>query len=399
MIKRGTCTAALVVLLAFATALSGDLAEAAWDGGVLKRKLTATLAFDAADRYQDEVFNEGAHLEPCMTRDNWDGRFLCNLVFPATAREEERTYPLWVYKHRGHVCVFDPSDEPGATQCVPPEERPGAPRTVARFKLTGANGYALEIERFDRRLTVRVSRGSGSASYELAAQGPPSTNGVAARVPGLLDIAVRFMPTTKTELLPKGGGCSYNVTRHTRGVFVGRIRFEGEQEYTRVDASRASGTVNHRVRSRCRPGGRTARTSGAEADKTVEVDASLNTAGRLLEFNCAKGEYPLFAPPDYEGRNRRFFLAELFENGKAVDVVRKVELTGPPSTFVVDDALTKASISPPAPFEGSAELEQEEPTFLVIPEPTWAGSLAVSFPGAAHTPLVGPDFAVRLSAN
>src|ERR1044072_1138301 len=142
--RRGACALGLLVLLAVATALSADFADAAWDGGALKQELTATVAFDAADRYRDEVLDEGAHLEPCTTRKEWRGRFLCNLVFPATARDEEKTYPLWVYKHRGHVCVFDPSDEPGGRQCVPPKDRPGAPRTVARFKLKGANGYGLE---------------------------------------------------------------------------------------------------------------------------------------------------------------------------------------------------------------------------------------------------------------
>lgn len=391
-------SAALLALLA-ATPVGGT-AKAAWDGGVLKRPLTAAIAFDTASRYQEAVFNKGARLKPCTTQDDWNGRFLCNLVFLATDQDAEKTYPLWVYKHRGHVCVFDPSDEPGFGQCVPERDQPGAPRTVARFKLEGSNGYELEAERFDRTLTIRVTRGGSSASYQLLAEGPVSTNRILAHIPGLVEIAVHFRPTARTELQPKSKGCSFHVTRHTRGVFVGTIRFEGEQGYTNVDARRARGTVNHRVRSKCKGHARPSRVSLDKPPETVELGASIRTVERSIEFSCAKGPEPLLAPLDYEGKGRRFFLAELFENGKAVDIVREVELTGTPKTFVINGALTSATVAPPLPFKGVARLEQENPSsFLPISDPTWTGSLTVSFPGAADTPLVGPGFEARLRSE
>jgi hypothetical protein len=391
---------ALLISIAAVAILAGS-AAASHDAGPLKRALDAKLAFEIADRYRERMFDTGARAEPCATRPEWGGRYLCPVVVPADGDDPERRYPIWAYEQRGHACVFDPSEEPGeGGQCVPPRNRPATRRTVAEFKVAAANGYTLRAKRFDRGLTLTVSRGpNSSAEYVLAAEGPPGRARIVADVPDLVEIDVGFRGTSRTTKFPETG-CWWTVSRHTRGLFVGTIRFEGEAGYTRVDARRARGTFIDRVRSRCRPKPRRAGASarGGIAE-TVEVGAESSTAQTRIDFGAAKGPYPLFAPYDLDVRNRRFYYAEMFENGKAVDITRKVQALGPPGWFKLNAARTWAEVSPPAPFNGTATLTQERPSFLADPEPTWAGDLRVTFPGAPDVPLVGPGFEAHLHAT
>ena len=56
-------------------------------------------------------------------------------------------------------------------------------------------------------------------------------------------------------------------------------------------------------------------------------------------------------------------------------------------TFVSDDALTSATLRPPAPFHGKG-------TYSAGPDGTkaWTGPLSVAFPGAPRFPLTGTQF-------
>lgn len=232
------------------------------------------------------------------------------------------------------------------------------------------------------------------------AQGPAGGSRVKAAIPGLLDIDVRFHARGPVDVSPKSPPCAPNVTRHSRGVFVGRIRFFGEAGYTEAEASRARGSLNHRVRSRCRRSNQAAASLSRQQrpTRTIELGAEESKILRRLDFGVAKGPYPLLAPLDYDNSGHRYFYAELFENGYDVDVSRKVEVKGAgPETFVVDAPLTSATVTPPWPFRGAGQLEQESPSVLLEPpDPLWAGDLTVSFPGAAEVPLIGPGLKASL---
>lgn len=392
-----------LVLLVTVAAVVGAVAQTAeaWQGRAIRGPLTAAAAFAEADRYRHTGFTEHATaLRPCQPMPASPQRFECDLMFLGGSRLSGELLPLRVFKSRGHVCVFDPGEEAGFEQCVEPEYGPVRTRTVARLSVAASHGYTLEAQRFDRRLIVELRRGVAVATYELLAQGPARGNRVVAAVPGLLDIDVRFHSRGPVDASPKSLPCPPNVTRHRRGVFVGRIGFFGEAGYTEVEASRARGSLNHRIRSRCRRSSREAASSSLQRrpNETIELGAEEGKLLRRLDFGAAKGPYPLLAPLDYDNSGHRYFYAELFENGYQVDINRKVEVKGAnPGTFVVDAALTSAAVTPPWPFRGGGHLEQERPSvFLEPPDPLWTGDLTVSFPGAPEVPLIGPGLEASL---
>jgi hypothetical protein len=65
-----------------------------------------------------------------------------------------------------------------------------------------------------------------------------------------------------------------------------------------------------------------------------------------------------------------------------------------PTILTVDDALTSASLTPPAPFHGKG-------TYSAAPDgtKTWTGPLSVTFPGAPRWPLTGEQFKVKVNAS
>jgi hypothetical protein len=68
-----------------------------------------------------------------------------------------------------------------------------------------------------------------------------------------------------------------------------------------------------------------------------------------------------------------------------------------PGSFIVDAALTSATVTPPWPFRGVGRLEQERPSVLLeSPDPLWTGNLTVTFPGAPEVALIGPGIRARL---
>jgi hypothetical protein len=380
-------------------ALVGAVAQTAeaWQGRAIRGPLTAAGAFAEADRYRRASFTEHATaLQPCQPLPASPQRFECDLMFRGDSHLSGESLPLRVFKSRGHTCVFDPSEDAGFEQCVEPDYGPVLRRTVARLSVAASNGYTLVAQRFDRRLTVELRRGDAVATYELLARGPAGGNRVAAAAPGLLDIDVRFHARGPVDVSPQSASCPPNVTRHMRGVFVGRIRFSGEGGYTEVEASRARGSLNHRARSRCRRPSRAAANMSRQRtpSEATELGAEEGKLLRRLDFGATKGPYPLFAPLDYDS----YFYAELFENGYQIDINRKVEVKGAdPGTFIVDAALTSATVTPPWPFQGAGHLEQERPSvFLEPPDPLWTGDLTVSFPGAPEVPLIGPGLKANL---
>ncbi len=90
-------------------------------------------------------------------------------------------------------------------------------------------------------------------------------------------------------------------------------------------------------------------------------------------------------------RRSRFFASASQSEGQLA-VYRFAFALASPLAFAANDALSLAGVSPPAPFSGSGTLQRDSGGAK-----SWAGSLAVSFPGAPEVPLTGPQFKTQLS--
>jgi hypothetical protein len=197
---------------------------------------------------------------------------------------------------------------------------------------------------------------------------------------------VRFTPHGPPHHLPRYRFCSGPGPTIHPGTVHGTIRFRAERGYTRAVASRAGAELETLPSQRCRYGERGHSKHPPQFVATLSADHEAGGPG--THFDAFR-----FAPGSRPPARRVFYEVADYEQLGSISVIRKIRLAADTSTFLLPNFATApetAVIRPPAPFTGSA-------TFARTPESTfsWAGDLAINFPGIDPLPLAGTDF--RLS--
>jgi hypothetical protein len=270
----------------------------------------------------------------------------------------------------------------------------------SRFVLEAGHGHQFVV--FARGDTVQVDIGTPHSLFPeslftpqsltaYVARGTVTRRRIAASFGKFGRIDVRFRQIGKAVALPAKEHCR-GVDHYTRqeGVFVGDIRFEGENRYVVLHSHRAPGLVFGPLGLHCSHA-----RARAAAQKRARPVVSLDP-GRSHKFLSASWRRPvasaeLSAEVD---RGRAFTSVEVEESLGRVLEDRFALAVSRPQVFAVDNALTRATLAPPAPFHG-------EGTYEAAPDgsKSWTGSLSVSFPGTPHWPLTGEQFKVSLGGG
>ncbi len=263
------------------------------------------------------------------------------------------------------------------------------PARSATFTLSGTNGYLISVEGEGNHVRVLVSLGKPQPGHfemaEYSLQGAPELrNGIEADLGSLGEISVHFKPSGRTQIRkfhkPKGCKGPQTVTRRL-GTFTGTIRFDGEEEYTVIDKRRVRGSLGAPPKVVCK-----LTVLAAPPPPPRKHGAYLGTTAHNNRLGFAAAREGVGKPASY--------VASLKERSGRVSIWRYVSLAGPSLSFKYDHALTSATVEPPSPFSGSATFQRAKGI-----SPTWAGSLAVSFPGAANVPLTGSSFSAILTRS
>ncbi len=261
------------------------------------------------------------------------------------------------------------------------------------FHLAGTNGYRITVGGRDVTAFISTSQPSSPSSRSAAwstyfARGRVSPTAIHATFGNLGSVAMRFHPSGRDTHSRPQRGCR-GPDRYTIrfGVFVGSVRFRGEDGYTSVEVHRVKGRVvtppsldcsGLPLEARRRQGARAA--AERPSAKLTRLDAAWRSGLTATYFSAATNQ----------GKAR--FLAATEQSEGSLAVYRAAFALASPLTFASDDALSFASVTPPAPFSGTGSLQRSPDGTKV-----WTGSLAVSFPGAPNVPLTGPQFLTRLS--
>ncbi len=234
-------------------------------------------------------------------------------------------------------------------------------------------------------MRVLVSRGKPrrghfeTAQYELRVS--ESRNGIHANFGRLGTISVRFKASGRLQVReshkPKGCKGARTIVRKL-GTFVGTIRFDGEEGYTEVAKHRVKGSLGTPTKVVC------AFTSASSNRQPQGYGAYLGATAHHNRLG--------FAADRERAKGRAAYVADLRERSGRISIWRYVSLQGPSRGFTFDQKLTSATVAPPPPFSGGATFQGGKQLSF-----SWAGSLAVSFPGAANVPLTGTDFFALLT--
>lgn len=262
------------------------------------------------------------------------------------------------------------------------------PDFSAEFSLPETNGYSISVSASHKSTQIDVTEGQPGPRHlvlsDYTFHGSASKRGIHADLGRFGTISMRFTPSgeVRTEKLPKlGKGCNATrkIVRHL-GTFVGVFRFEGEDGYTTAEATEVSGSVGDPEAVLCAT---FVNESGSEHHHHDRRPPSpylgATTAHNALGFAAAA-----------MGRHgkRISFVASSRENDGGVSIMRWASVIGPRSAFQFDHRLTTATLAPPPPFSGTATFERGPKGS----QPSWSGSLSVSFPGRPEVPLTGANF-------
>lgn len=248
-------------------------------------------------------------------------------------------------------------------------------------QLRGSNGYGISLSGDSGYVFLSVQGHRTVVQY--FAPGSASKGRIKARFGDLGRVALRFHPRGKAHLhKERERGCRGGDSLTQPGVFVGKLDFEGEQGYTAIHASRIKGTVTHTKKQVCK-------NNGGEEGFPVSLKSAIVSAADEsgISFNVFGIE-----SRSKPGLNGVVFSATVMESPPGFSVFRSIQVRAADSNaFSVVKShgrVDEATVTPPAPFSGSATYRRA----VAKKSETWAGSLAGNFPGLGTVSLAGPKF-------
>jgi hypothetical protein len=175
--------------------------------------------------------------------------------------------------------------------------------------------------------------------------------------------------------------CSHGDTfTYEPGIYEGILEFNGEEEYTRVSQTQVP--LRPQLTSFC--GG------GRGYGESIGPDAP---GARLRGVSYAHGRTLSFQVNKNRPGARTVYEASLRERREGIVIDREVWGVAPAAAFRFPHDLQTATLSPTAPFSGSASLSRSRSSI----SPIWTGSLALDFPGRSNVPLAGSAVHVSLA--
>jgi hypothetical protein len=254
----------------------------------------------------------------------------------------------------------------------------------ANLVLAGSGGYTLYLEKERGVVSITVSRSApaeptidASGGIGLPAGGYTSQSTYATSDPGgslrqihadlgpLGSVSLVFRPSgekkvTRLGTRLQGLDCAAEkkVVRRL-GTFEGLVVFHGEDGYTDAERSVIPGSIGTTVSGDCEPVAHTDPVREGSAD--TEAFLSVDRGALFVASRSPHGVY--FAALGGE------------EIAPGVSVARTATVAAPKEAFRFAGDGTRATVSPPAPFGGTASFDDSSGS------PSWTGDLSVEFPG------------------
>jgi hypothetical protein len=241
-----------------------------------------------------------------------------------------------------------------------------------------ADGYRVGVSTFGSAVFLEVWRGHRGkrVSTSYMARGVARPERLQATFGNFGKVKMRFRPSRHRTWVGQRRSCrGANRFIKKHGVFRGNLRFKGEGGYVTLRVHRARGAVVVPApKCRKRRGG---------AGPNFNFNPFEPQAGILSVVREGIDSSAFLA---LEGRHSTQFVASTEDSRPHVAIVRTAVLRKH-SPIRIDEALTTAKLTPPAPFSGTAR-------YRAYPDgaTSWSGDLSVNFPGAPHFPLTGPSW-------
>jgi len=245
------------------------------------------------------------------------------------------------------------------------------------FELKAPGGYEVEVSSVQEGgqrpiAAVSVKAELLRTSYDVRAEAGP---GIHATFGSLGQLDVSFKRLKRVVERPEAG-CRWVFEE---GIFHGSFHFAGEGGYVSSEAVDPKGSMLRLPNGFCGfLDDRRARPFLGLEQRVVQAQAE--EEGRVVSFEASQEEFVRLVS----------FNASLRERVDGMSIERSARTRARKSTFT-STGTTRATVHPPKPFGGSAQLR--DPAHQPA---SWTGTLSVSFLGAPEVALTGEAFKARL---
>jgi hypothetical protein len=262
-------------------------------------------------------------------------------------------------------------------------------------RFPAGNGYTVSVGGYEATAFIEASRSVGTprrlaVSSTYVARGKVTPASIEADFGKFGHAALRFHPSGQVVRTKPQRHCigpdHYTIRS---GVYVGSVRFHGENGYTSASVHRVKGKEITPGQLRC---------FGSLASILRELGFGANPAKKRPKVTklVADWRQAVTATSLEVSRKRdatQFFAATQHTEGQLA-IYRTAFAKAASAAFLANGSLSSASLTPPAPFAGSGSFRRGPQGAKL-----WTGSLSVSFPGAPHVPLTGPQFNTQLTRS
>lgn len=259
---------------------------------------------------------------------------------------------------------------------------PAAPPFRSGFTVAAGHHYEVRVFTFGSAVVLEVLRESHqrfAASLYLA-RGVAAPRRLQATFGKFGKVSMRFRPPRRGDGMKSVCRFGERLTQH-RGLYMGHLAFKGEHGYVSLDLRRAKGAI-------VTPAGRCRRHHLTQAQIERVLESLFEPLSVL--FAIAREGVATTSVLSLKSKHGTVFLASREETHGKLAIIRFASAKAPKG-FRVNEAVTRADLSPPAPFHGVGRYRAEPDGST-----SWAGSLSVNFPGAPHFHLTGPSFKALL---
>lgn len=267
-----------------------------------------------------------------------------------------------------------------------------------QFTLKGTHGYQITVVGYlAGRHTVTLYAKRPHSEVEYTAPGKVTEEGVSARFGSLGSVDVHFEASGRVREAIDYCDDSHPTVAVRLGTFVGTIDFRGERDYTSVSADRAQGGVGNDVALPGEPEDASCRSlaaGGEVVQKAQFTSLEAVAPGGGVYFDAIATTELEGEGTSSSGGSHVLFAAGSSDKEKRMEVRRLVGTEGPASDFSFDAGLGSATLTPPAPFGGTAHFREDADG-----RSSWTGSLKVPIPGLGTVRMAGPGSRARLERS
>jgi hypothetical protein len=275
---------------------------------------------------------------------------------------------------------------------------------AAEFTLQGSNGFRVTVSGDPAvggpgSVDLSVRRGNENVVY--SARGRVTPTSMQASFGRLGKVSLRFRPSGKVRRVRVPRKCLKErppVVTAKLGTFAGSFEFRGERGYTKASTHRVAGAIGDPLANTDKELECETPVTKAQAKRELQ-EVVLGAADRHAHIAFQASRLPVQlsglkspAGGSIPAGDRYLFWLFASERAERVSIFRVVAAVGPASDFVFDDALTTATVTPPAPFTGAGSFRRNGDGST-----SWTGNLSVPVPGLGMIDLTAPRFKCELA--